>query len=192
MDTDTLEFYETNAEAYAAESLTHDVLDIRGRFIARLPKGARILDLGCGSGRDSFAFSRLGFETVPVDGSENMCREAERYTGLPVRHVRFSELDYREEFDGVWACASLLHVPSAELPHVLNMVRQALRIGGIFFCCFKEGTFEGERDGRYYTDMTSVRLKETLENCGFSVIDQWENTAFETGTRWVNAVSRRL
>ncbi|MBO5519773.1 MAG: methyltransferase domain-containing protein, partial [Candidatus Methanomethylophilus sp.] len=133
MDTDTLEFYETNAEAYAAESLTHDVLDIRGRFIARLPKGARILDLGCGSGRDSFAFSRLGFETVPVDGSENMCREAERYTGLPVRHVRFSELDYQEEFDGVWACASLLHVPSAELPHVLNMVRQALRIGGIFF-----------------------------------------------------------
>ena len=133
---DTLEFYEANAEEYAAESLTHDVLDDRGRFISRLPRGARILDLGCGSGRDSFAFSRLGFEAVPVDGSKNMCREAERYTGLPVRCLTFSELDYEEEFDGVWACASLLHVPSAELPDVLKLVRHALKDGGILFPTF--------------------------------------------------------
>ena len=189
---DTLEFYEANAEEYAAESLTHDVLDDRGRFISRLPRGARILDLGCGSGRDSFAFSRLGFEAVPVDGSRNMCREAEKYTGLPVRCLTFKELDYEEEFDGVWACASLLHVPSAELPDIMKLVRHALKDGGILFCCFKEGDFEGERDGRRYTDMTSGRLRGLLEGCGFSVLELWENTASETGVRWVNAVARRL
>ena len=189
---DTLDFYEANAEKYAAESLTHDVLDDRGRFISRLPRGARILDLGCGSGRDSFAFSRLGFEAVPVDGSMNMCREAEKYTGLTVRCLTFSELDYTEEFDGVWACASLLHVPSAELPEVLGRVRRALRREGVFFCCFKEGEFEGERDGRRYTDMTPRRLGDLLESCGFSVIELWENVAEETGVRWVNAVSRRI
>ena len=188
---DTLDFYDANAKEYAAESLTHDVLEDRGRFISKLKKGARILDLGCGSGRDSFTFSRLGYEAVPVDGSENMCREAERYTGLPVRCLTFSELDYEEEFDGVWACASLLHVPSGELPQVLSLVRRALRKNGVFFCCFKKGDFEGMRDGRRYTDMTSERLGNLLKECGFSDVELWENTAAETGVRWVNAISRK-
>lgn len=185
----TLDFYDSEAERYAALTLSADVSDVRDRFIMMLPRGASVLDLGCGSGRDTFAFSRLGFEVTPVDGSRGMCAQAERYTGMKVRNLLFEDLDYEEEFDGVWAHASLLHVSSADLPQVLSLVRRSLKKGGMFFTCFKKGDFEGEREGRMYTDMTSESLRELLEDCGFSVKEVWERTAAETGVEWVNALS---
>lgn len=184
----TLSFYDSDPRGYSDSTFLTDMSDARSRFASRLPEGARVLDLGCGSGRDTLAFSRMGFRVTPVDGSEGMCGVAEGNTGIPVRNITFDELDYDACFDGVWACASLLHVPSSELPDVLDKVRRVLVPGGILFACFKEGDFEGVRDGRHYTDLTVDALVDLLEGCGFEVLETWTSEDGR-GTRWSNVVS---
>lgn len=186
----TLDFYDSDPEGYSEKTYGADMSPIRDRFTKHLSSGASILDLGCGSGRDSQAFSTEGFDVTSVDGSEGMCRVAERNTGLKVRRLLFSELDYEDSFDGVWACASLLHACSRDLPDIMGAVHRSLKAEGIFFCCFKHGDFEGIRDGRHYTDMTVDSLRSLLISSGFEPLDMWmsENGGFT----WVNSVSRRV
>ena len=118
MDETTRRFYDGDPDGYSEATRWNDVADLTGRFISHLPNGARILDLGCGSGRDTLAFRSLGFEVVPVDGSEGMCRITSENTGSEVRRLDFLDLDYIDEFDGVWACASLLHLRPEEIPEI--------------------------------------------------------------------------
>lgn len=185
----TLDFYDSDPEGYSEKTYGADMSYIRDRFTRHLPPGASILDLGCGSGRDSQAFRMEGFDVTPVDGSEGMCRIAEKNTGMKVRRLLFSELDYEDRFDGVWACASLLHARSGDLPDIMGAVRRSLKAGGIFFCCFKHGDFEGIRDGRHYTDMTVGSLGSLLASSGFEPLDIWMSES--GGFTWVNCVSRR-
>ena len=102
----------------------------------------------------------------------------------------FSDLDYVKEFDGVWACASLLHVPSAELPRTIMLIHRSLRSDGVLFANFKEGVYGGMRDGRHYTDMTEGRLAELLESKGMVPIEIWTSVD-PRGVRWTNSVSRK-
>ena len=143
------------------------------RFLQYLKPGARILDFGCGSGRDTKYFRNRGFQVEAVDGSEALCAAASRLLGRPVRRMLFKELDDRQAFDAVWASASLLHVPSAEIADVLLRVKAALKPGGVFYLSVKQGTFEGERGGRYFTDYTEDRLCGLLCSCGFQVLECW-------------------
>ena len=185
----TLDFYDSDPEGYCVKTFGADMSAIRERFTRHLEDGAEVLDLGCGSGRDSLAFMEQGFSVTSVDGSEGMCREARKRTGLDVRRLLFSELDHTDRFDGVWACASLLHARSDELPAVMSLIHRALKDNGILFCCFKLGSFEGVRDGRWYTDMTESSLAELLEASGFEPLEVW--TSENDGTSWANSVSRR-
>ena len=187
MEQVTRAFYDGDPEGYSESTFGNDVSDIRRRFLSRLDPGARILDLGCGSGRDTLAFRDAGCEVVPEDGSEGMCRVASSNLGSEVRRLDFLELDYEDEFDGVWACASLLHLKADEMPVVLGLIRRALRVGGAAYVSFKEGTFEGIRDGRWYTDMTVDGLVRMAEAAGLPAEDVWLNTD-PRGTVWVNAV----
>ncbi len=186
----TLDFYDGNAEEYGRMTFSADMSETRQVFLNLLKIGDSILDLGCGSGRDSKAFLEAGLAVTAVDGSAGMCEVARRNTGLPVRNLLFTELDYENVFDGVWACASLLHVPSPELPDVLSKVRRALKDWGLFYCCFKKG-WGGRTDGeRYYTDMLPNALSDLLGEAGFLPIRVWEKQGAD-GTVWVNAVSRK-
>ncbi len=161
----------------------------RNKFVRLLPSGGKILDLGCGSGRDSLAFMKMGFDVVPVDGSEGMCHEAEKNTGLKVRRLLFEDLDYENEFDGVWACSSLLHLRSVRIPTVLGLIRRSLRQDGIFFTCFKKGDFEDLRpDGRYYTDMEYDVFRSVLLSSGFEPLEIWESDG-SAGETWLNSIN---
>ena len=146
---DTLGFYDGDPEGYFDATYNVDLSETRRRFLLHLPSGARILDLGCGSCRDTEAFMEAGFDVVPMDASKGMRRVVKDRLGMDVVPMRFDEIPYMNEFDGVWASASLLHVPSAELPSILGLVRRALKDGGVFFCSFKTGDYEGERDSRH-------------------------------------------
>ena len=187
MDPETMEFYDGDPEGYAASTIGGDVSDARGRFFRLLASGARVLDLGCGSGRDTMAFMREGFAVTAVDGSEGMCRVASQHTGAPVRRLDFLELDYEDEFDGVWACASILHLRPEEISDVMALVRRALRCGGVFYISFKSGGFSGYREGRWYTDVQLDGMRTMATGSGFDVLDVW-STVDPRGTVWTNAL----
>lgn len=183
----TLDFYDSDPERYVDRTFGADMSESMGRFVRHLREGSRILDLGSGSCRDTLAFRDMGFDAVPADASEGMRRVARERLGVDVLPVEFSSMDL-EGFDAVWANASLLHVPSAELPDVFSRVRSALSDGGVFYCSFKHGGFEGERDGRHYTDMVPDVLEGLLRDSGFVPIELWVSEG--SGFTWTNAVSK--
>lgn len=149
-DDSTSRFYAENAASYAASSSgpSRFRLDL---FLSRLTAGADILELGCGSGRDSAAMIERGFHVMPTDGTPEMAAEASRRLGFRARVLRFEDIDMVAAFDGVWASACLLHVPRADLGNILAKIHTALRQGGVFYASFKAGETEGHDSlGRYY------------------------------------------
>lgn len=191
MEDRTLGFYDSDPEGYSEKTFGRDVSSQLGRFAAKVSAGGRVLDLGCGSGRDTLSLRRMGFRVTPVDGSEGMCRMARRNTGAPVRRLLFSDLDYDSEFEGVWACASLLHVPMEELPGVLELVKRALVPGGVLYTGFKEGSGEGYEGERWYTRLDADGLRPLLEGADLSVMEVWRDVDAD-GTVWVSALSEKV
>lgn len=159
-DEETLRFYAETAETYLASGAggvsrhLHD-------FLKKLPPGARILELGCGGGRDAEAMIKAGFNVEPTDGTTEIARQAEERLKRKVRVMRFEEIDAVELFDAVWANASLLHVPRPSLSHVLGLVFTALKPGGLHFASYKGGGLEGRDDhGRYFNYFARDELAE--------------------------------
>lgn len=165
-DRATLAFYASEAAVYATggdQAPSPHLAD----FLAGLPAGARILELGCGGGRDSAAMIAAGFAVEPSDGCPEMAAQAERRLGRPVRVMRFAELDAEERYDGVWANAALLHVPRANLAGVLARIRRALVPGGLFAASYKGGGGEGrDRLGRYFNFPDRDWLREAYDRAG--------------------------
>jgi len=165
-DPATLAFYADNAASYAARDKGGPSRWLDA-FLDDLPAGARILELGCGSGRDSTRMIARGFDVVPTDGSPAMAAEAEARLGRPVRAMRFDQLADCDAYDGVWANASLLHVPRGALADILALVFRALKPGGLHFASYKAGA-EGRRDthGRYYNYPDRLALIDTYARAG--------------------------
>ncbi|PYE28544.1 methyltransferase family protein [Rhizobium sp. PP-CC-3A-592] len=168
----TLAFYAQEADAYAEWSGQDRDSENLETFMGLLGRGAHVLELGCGGGHDSRRLLDRGFEVLPTDGSPEMARQAERRLGRPVRVMRFMELDVEAAFDGVWANASLLHAPRAELAAILQRVHRALRSGGVFFSSFKEGDEEGSDSlGRHFNFPSIDWLREQFEQVAWTRLD---------------------
>ena len=162
----TLTYYNTNAHRFTSDTLDVEFSTIQDSFLAQLPAGALILDFGCGSGRDSRYFLQKGYRVEACDGSEEMVKAATRNAGIPVKKMLFSELNEENRYDGLFACASILHVPSKDLPDIFTRMKKAVKKGGILYVSFKYGTFEGIRNGRYFTDLTEESLHAILDRVG--------------------------
>ena len=162
----TLSYYNTNAHRFTSDTLNVEFSNIQDSFLAQLPAGALILDFGCGSGRDSRYFLQKGYRVEACDGSEEMVKAATRNAGIPVKKMLFSELNEENRYDGLFACASILHVPSKDLPDIFTRMKKAVKKGGILYVSFKYGTFEGIRNGRYFTDLTEESLHAILDRVG--------------------------
>ena len=160
--TKTLEYYNQCAKDYNELTLNIEFEHKREMLLKYLKPGAHILDLGCGSGRDSKAFLQKGYQVRAVDGSQELCKIASENIGQEVICQLFDELEETNTYDGVWACASLLHLPTDELKKVIQKVEQSLKKGGYFYASFKYGEFEGERDGRYFNDFTEETFNDLL------------------------------
>ena len=154
-DFNTLDHYRTAAPTYRGSG-TGGTNRFLAQFLDELPQGARILDLGCGGGRDSAEMIRRGFDVLPCDGSDAIATETAQRLGHPVRVLRFDELAFHHEFDAVWASASLLHVPRAALPDILARVHHALRPGGLHLATYKADGVEGRDSvGRYFNHLSA-------------------------------------
>ena len=160
--TKTLEYYNQCAKDYNELTLNIEFEHKREMLLKYLKPGAHILDLGCGSGRDSKAFLQKGYQVRAVDGSQELCKIASENIGQEVICQLFHELEETNTYDAVWACASLLHLPTDELKKVIQKVEQSLKKGGYFYASFKYGEFEGERDGRYFNDFTEETFNDLL------------------------------
>ncbi len=188
----TLKYYADNVSKFAADTAAVDFSAAQERFLAFLSPGAAILDFGCGSGRDTKAFLSRGYRVTAVDGSPELCRLASAYTGIPVRQMLFQELDAQDEFDGIWACASVLHVHSQDLPDVFRRMISALKPGGVIYASFKYGTFEGERNGRWFNDQTEEKFAGFQEQFQeLTVRDLWVSSDVRPGRgseKWLNLI----
>lgn len=149
-DAATLAFYQREAPRYTASSAQGPSRHLDA-FLDRLEPGARILELGCGGGRDAARMVERGFRVDPTDGTPAMVRKAQERFGLPARVMRFDELCAENEYAGIWAHASLLHSPRRDLARILRRVCRALQPGGWHYANFKLGTGEGRDSlGRLY------------------------------------------
>lgn len=170
----TLNYYNENAQSFASGTVSIKFTEVQDKFLEKLNPDAYILDFGCGAGRDTKYFLSRGYQIDAIDGSEQLCRIASKYTGIKVRQMLFQELDEKEKYDGIWACASILHLPKKQLREVLENMYAALKSEGWIYTSFKHGKFEGERNGRYFTDFTTDTFKEFIHDMhGLKIEEHW-------------------
>lgn len=192
----TIDFYNQNTQTFIDSTLSVDFSVIQNMFLESLPQNAHILDFGCGSGRDSKYFIDKGHQVDAIDGSIELCKAASEYTGIDVKHMLFHELNEVEKYDGIWACASVLHARKEELPEIFRKMCRAIKMNGIIYVSFKYGDFEGERNGRYFTDMTEESMLDLLKCIPeLKVEKQWITGDVRAGRgdeRWLNMILRKL
>lgn len=156
--------YEKEAKAYFKEITTGDLPQKKWEemLMKHLKKGAHILDLGCGAGNASKVFKAHGFQITMMDGAKNLCELASDYVGEKAICQRFDELSDVQIYDGVWACASLLHVPKAHLPDILHKIYQSLKQPGYFYTLFKEGDKTYSFNDLPFTELTVAQMETWL------------------------------
>lgn len=194
MNNKTLDYYNQNADQFIKGTVSVDFKKTQDRFANTL-SGKRVLDFGCGSGRDTKYFIEAGFEVVATDGSEELCKSASEYTGIAVKQMLFQELDEIDRYDGIWACSSILHLSKKELEDVFARMIRALCNNGIIYTSFKYGIFEGERSGRFFTDFTIETFEEFVKNIENILIeDYWITGDVRPGReeeQWLNLILRK-
>lgn len=193
-DHETIEFYSNEAEAYTTRGVAASERHLRS-FMARLPAGGRVLELGCGAGQDSEAMLASGFDVIPTDGTPEIAAAAAKRLGRPVKVLLFEDIDEKESYVGVWANACLLHVPREQLPSIIGHVHAALKPDGVFYASFKAGKAEGrDRFGRYYNYPSPEWLMQAYR------ADRWNSLEIqeETGggydglpTDWLHVVATK-
>ena len=194
MKNKTLDYYNKNADNFVANTISVDFKSTQNRFLNKI-QGKRILDFGCGSGRDTKYFLKKGYEVEAIDGSEELCKAASKYTGIQVRQMLFQELGEQNRYDGIWACSSILHLSKDELRIVFPKMLDALCSNGIIYTSFKYGEFEGERNGRFFTDFTIETFSEFISDIdNIKMEEDWITGDVRPGRgeeKWLNLILRK-
>ena len=192
----TIEYFNQNADMFAQGTRLVDFTIVQERFRKMLPVGSRILDFGCGSGRDTKYFLEKGYQVAATDGSAELCRLAGSFTGIKVKEMLFQELDEIGVYDGIWACSSILHLPKQELLPVIRKMCDALKDNGVIYTSFKYGDFEGERNGRYFTDFTEDTFDKFIKVIQeLTIEEEWITSDVRPGRgeeKWLNLILRKI
>ena len=170
----TKDYYNNNAQEFVNSTFMVDMQSLYQPFLNLLPDFGRILDLGCGSGRDALAFKNMGYQIEAMDYSAELVKQASDLTGIEVRLQSFYDLDEIDTYDGIWACASLLHCERHRLVDVLQRMIQSLKANGVIYMSFKYGDQDREKDGREFTDLNEQQAGELLDHFNqVSLAKQW-------------------
>ena len=189
---DAIDYYNKYASRIFEDTVDQDMEELRKKFLSMLEEGDTILDLGCGSGRDSGAFYELGYDVTPLDASEEMAKLAEIHTGLDVLRITYEDMEFEDVFDGIWGCGALIHVPSKEMEDILESVIAALCQVGTRYLSFRKGDFEGFEGGLYYNDYTPEGLERLLADTRrLKLKELWEAEDGD-GAAWIHALARKI
>lgn len=186
-----MSYYNQHAQEFFDGTINVEMESLYRQFLPLVRKGGDILDAGCGSGRDSKAFKQLGFQVHAIDASEELAKLAEKLIQQPVQIITFQEFESEKSFDAIWACASLLHVPFSDLPQSFLNLSKSLKEDGVFYCSFKYGNDEVERNGRKFTNLDESLLKSVLTNVPLSIKTTWQTGDLREGReseKWLNAI----
>nr|WP_315301409.1 class I SAM-dependent methyltransferase [Raoultella terrigena] len=187
----TINYYQHNADSFFTTTVAVDMSSLYTPFVEALTPPELILDAGCGSGRDAKAFAEMGYRVEAFDAASEMVARAARYSGLPVRQRSFTDIRETARYDGIWCCASLLHVPSDELPGVMQRLATALKPGGVWYVSFKYGTGEREKEGRRFTDLDEAGLTALVAALAdIDITRMWQtlDKRPERSETWLNAL----
>ena len=192
----TLDYYNKNSEEYFNSTLNVDMTNTYKEFLKLVPEGGKILDLGCGSGRDSMNFIKLGYEVTAVDGSKELAKRASVLLGKEVIVSTFEELELKEKFHGIWACASLLHIKREDLKIVLNNLYNNLDDKGVFYMSFKYGEKEYVDDkNRYFNCFTDESIISFInENTKYNILGLYiteDKLGRVNEVKWVNLICNK-
>ena len=192
----TLDYYNKNSEEYFNSTLNVDMTNTYKEFLKLVPEGGKILDLGCGSGRDSMNFIKLGYEVTAVDGSKELAKKASALLGKEVIVSTFEELELKEKFHGIWACASLLHIKREDLKTVLNNLYNNLEDNGVFYMSFKYGEKEYVDDkNRYFNCFTDESIISFInENTKYNILGLYiteDKLGRVNEVKWVNLICNK-
>lgn len=191
----TLSYYNENAKEFVSDTIDVTFTEMQDIFLEYVPEGGKILDFGCGSGRDTKYFLSKGYDVQAIDGSVELCKIASEYTGIIVKQMLFDELDACEEYDGVWACASILHVKKQQLPEIIQKIATATKKNGTVYLSFKYGDFEGVKNGRYFTYLTEESIEKILCEIPTLTIDRlWitKDVRIARGDeQWLNLILKK-
>lgn len=190
----TIDYYNQYADEFTQATLSVDMENLYRPFLAELPEGAYILDVGCGSGRDILAFKNKGYQVDAIDYSEELVKKASRLTGIPIKLKSFYEVDDYEAYDGIWACASLLHCERDRLIEVVGKLVNALKQNGVLYMSLKYGDSDREKDGRQFTDLNGAQAEVLLNQFEkvkqlkqWITIDQRPNRS----EKWLNLIWKK-
>lgn len=186
-----MNYYDQNAQEFFDGTINVDMASLYSEFIPLITKASFILDAGCGSGRDSKAFKQLGFKVHAIDASEELGKLAKAQINQEVEITTFQQFSSPQRFDAIWACASLLHVPMNELPRTVKNLAKHLKPKGVFYCSFKYGDNEIERNGREFTNLNETLLEKVITGSGITVLKTWCTYDLRKGReseKWLNAI----
>ena len=192
----TLDYYNKNSEEYFNSTLNVDMTNTYKPFLKLVPKDGKILDLGCGSGRDSMNFMKLGYEVIAIDGAKELAKKASVLLEKEVIVSTFEELELKEKFHGIWACASLLHIKREDLKTVLNNLYNNLDDKGVFYMSFKYGEKEYVDDkNRYFNCFTDESIISFInENTKYNILGLYiteDKLGRVNEVKWLNLICNK-
>ena len=188
-----IDYYNENADEFIANTINVDMSSIHKRFLSLIPEGGYILDAGCGSGRDTKIFLEKGYQVDAYDPSPVLALKATQYTGIDVYVDNFEDFEPDQPYDGIWACASLLHEPRESLPLTFKHLLKQLKPSGVLYLSMVYGHGEHERNGRIYTDLDEAGIDALIASDEqISPVAIWisEDKRPNRNEQWLNAIVR--
>lgn len=193
---ETINYYNVHAKEFFEGTVAADMSCLRDKFLKYIPVGGRLLDAGCGSGRDSKVFIQSGYKVEAIDASVELCKLASENIGQEVHCLCFNDMKYKKEFDGIWASASLLHVAKNDMQGVLVKCYNALKPDGILYASFKYGDTEAVKNKRLFNNYTEEGIKDLFYDMGiFRILECFvteDVRAERTGEKWVNVIAKKI